>query len=70
MMEYSDSVSLRKYVKENREELMKLVRHGDPFIRTLGLAALLEGGDKVDLKMAKRELELIEEIEGEYDDLY
>lgn len=69
-MDYSDSTAAQKYVKENRKELMKLIRHEDTFIRALGFAVLLEGGDEMDTEMVKRELELLQKLDDEYDDLY
>ena len=69
-MEYSGSEAARQYVKENRQDLMKLIRHEDTFIRALGFAILLEGGDQIDAEMVKRELELLQKIDDEYDDLY
>lgn len=69
-MEYSGSTAARQYVKENRKDLMKLIRHEDTFIRALGFAILLEGGDQMDIEMVKRELELLQKLDEEYDDLY
>lgn len=69
-MEYSGQQKVRQYVKENREDLMKLVRHEETFLRALAFALLLEAGDDVDVKMAKRELELLEELDEEYDALF
>lgn len=66
-MTYSDSAAVRTYVKENREDVMKLIRNEDTFLRALGFAVLFEGGDQTDIEMVKRELELLEEVGDDYD---
>lgn len=66
-MEYSDSAVVRKYVKENRKDVMKMIRHEDTFLRALGLAVLFEGGEEADIEMVKRELELLEEVGDDFD---
>jgi hypothetical protein len=46
--EYED---LREYVNQNRDTLVKILRHGtDNFARGCALAALLYGSDKPDLQ--------------------
>lgn len=65
-MEYSDSVAVAEYLEENREDVMKMIRHEDSFLRALGFAVLLEGGTTSDIEMTKRELELLEEVGDEY----
>jgi len=37
---------------------MRLIRHEDSFIRALGFAILLEGGDEMAIELVKQELEL------------
>ncbi|MCL9815291.1 hypothetical protein [Natranaeroarchaeum aerophilus] len=69
MVDYNSSTA-REYVKENRKELIKLIKHDDAFIRTLGLAVLIEAGDEGDIELAKRELELLQKLDDRYDDLY
>lgn len=69
-MDYSNSTAAQEYVKENRKDLIKLIRHEDTFIRALGFAILLEGGDKMETEMVKRELELLQKLGDDYDDLY
>lgn len=69
MVDYTSSTA-REYVKENRKELIKLIKHDDAFIRTLGLAVLIEAGDEGDIELAKRELELLQKLDDRYDDLY
>lgn len=66
-MEYSDSAVVRKYVEENRKDVLKMIRHEDTFMRALGLAVLYEGGEKADIEIVKRELELLEEVGDEFD---
>lgn len=69
-MDYSGKNAVKKYVQDNRKDLMKLIRQDDTFFRALAIAMLLEGGEEVDIEMAKRELELLSELDGDYDDLY
>jgi hypothetical protein len=66
-MEYSDSAVVREYIKENREDVLKMIQHEDTFLRALGFAVLFEGGDKTDIEMVKREMELLEEVEEDFD---
>lgn len=66
-MDYSGSAEVQKYLSENREDVMKMIRNEDEFLRALGFAILLEGGNKADTELVKRELEMIENLDEEYD---
>jgi len=66
-MEYSGSAEVRKYLEENRDDVMRLIRNEDTFLRALGFAVLLEAGDKADTKLVKKELELLEDVSEEHD---
>lgn len=47
-----------EYVRENRDTLVEIIKHGtDPFVRSLALAALVEFGDEPDLERVRHELE-------------
>lgn len=54
------------YVRENKETLQKIIRHGDDkFVRSLCLAALIRYGDEPDLEDLQTELERAqEEMDG------
>lgn len=55
----------QRYVQENRDELLELIMHGDPFIRTVGLAILYKGGQKADIDTVIRELELLKKLDDD-----
>mgnify|MGYP000480472697 CR=1 FL=1 len=47
---------LRKYVSEHREDLHYSLQHGDRWVRTVVIAALIAAGD-AEVELAKIELE-------------
>jgi hypothetical protein len=50
-----------EYVAENRETLVRIVRHGDDqFVRALALAALVEFGDDPDPETIIAEIETLQ----------
>jgi hypothetical protein len=53
---------VRRYVQNHRDDLLYAIQHGDPFVQSLAIAALLRGGD-AELELAKRELERLQEEE-------
>jgi len=56
---------INEYVRENRETLVEILKHGtDPFVRALALAALVEYGAEPDLEKVRREVERVVEAEG------
>lgn len=47
-----------EYVRNNRDTLVRIVKHGnDDFVRSLALAALVEYGEDPDIEKVRRELE-------------
>ncbi|MFC3957581.1 hypothetical protein [Halovivax cerinus] len=47
-----------EYVRENRETLVKIIKHGnDDFVRALALAAIVEYGGEPDLEKVRREVD-------------
>jgi hypothetical protein len=56
---------VREYVRENRDMLAHVLRHGDDlYARACAYALLVRGGDKPDVEKVKRELERAEEMMG------
>jgi hypothetical protein len=55
-----------KYVQENRDDLMYILKNGDRTLRVLALAVLLEGGREADIELVERELELLQEVDDEW----
>jgi hypothetical protein len=54
----ADDVDPETYVREHREELIEVIKHGDDaFVRGIAIAAILEFGDDPDVD------ELVTEIE-------
>jgi hypothetical protein len=54
----SSTPSVDEYVRDNREDLIWILRHGDDLtIRALALAVLLQGGDDPDVDLVIEELE-------------
>ena len=52
-----------EYVRNNREALVDIIKHGnDDFVRSLSLAALVEYGGDPDIEMVRRELEKAAEM--------
>ena len=57
--------SPNEFVRENRDLLVRLLKHGnDEFVRGLALAALLEDGDDPLIKDIVRELERVQDGTG------
>lgn len=53
------------YVRENRDTLVEILKHGnDDFVRALALAALVEFGEDPDIEAVKRDLERAAQLEG------
>jgi len=52
----------QEFVEERRDELVSLIRHEDPFIRTIAFAVLLQGGDEADLETVHREIEILSKL--------
>lgn len=56
---------LDEYVRENREQLSKIIKHGnDDFVRALALAAIVEYGGSPDFEAIKRDIDRAEQLEG------
>lgn len=54
-----------QYVRENRDALVKIIKHGtDNFVRAFALAALVEYGDEPDIEHVRRELDRAAEQGG------
>lgn len=54
-----------EYVRENRETLVKIIKHGnDDFVRALAMAAIVEYGGEPDLEKVRHELGQVTEQEG------
>jgi len=61
----AESIDPDEYVRNNREELVAIIKHGnDDFVRALALAALVEYGGDPDIEKVRRELELAAEMKG------
>lgn len=61
----SDTTDPDEYVRENRETLVEIIKHGtDPFVRSLALAALVEFGGDPDLERVQHEIERAVDQEG------
>jgi len=57
------SIDPDEYVRNNREELVAIIKHGnDDFVRALALAALVEYGGDPEIEKVRRELELAAEM--------
>lgn len=55
----------KEYVREHREDLLFLIRNGDPTIRAMALAVLIEGGGRASLETVEREIQLAKELTEE-----
>jgi len=64
-MNRPDQLTPERYVDEHRDRLLNLIRHGDPFIRTLALATLVQGGGEGDIQVARQKLDLLAELDPE-----
>lgn len=54
----SQAESPDEYVRENRETLVEVIKHGDDdFVRALAMAALVEYGGEPELEKVRRELD-------------
>lgn len=54
-----------RYVQENREKLVRIIKHGtDPFVRALAMAILVEYGTDPDIEKVRREFDTFVEMEG------
>lgn len=54
-----------EYVRENRETLVTIIKHGnDDFVRALALAALVEYGGEPEREQLRRELDRLDDLEG------
>lgn len=54
-----------EYVRENRETLAKVIKHGnDDFVRALAMAAIVEYGGDPALEKIRQELDQADDLEG------
>ena len=63
--EFDPMTAPQRYVRENRDDIVKLILQGDPFVRTVGLALLYKGGQKADIDSVIQELELLKQIDDD-----
>ena len=57
------SPTVREYVRENRDDLVFILRNSaDPYLRAVAAALLTRGGEKPDIEQVKKELDLAEEL--------
>lgn len=55
-----------EYVRENRETLVRIIKHGnDDFVRSLAMAALVEYGGEPALDKVRDDLDRVAELERE-----
>jgi hypothetical protein len=60
-----DNPGPERYVKENQETLIEVIKHSsDKFIRALAIAALIEYGDDPSAEQLLDEIESIRENDG------
>lgn len=52
----------RQYVQDHREDLLYLLRNGEPYVRGLALYVLLEGGQPNDWELIEREVQLAQQV--------
>lgn len=53
------------YVRENKEQLRRVVKHGDSkWARAMALAALVEYGDDPDIDRLRHEIDTMEALDG------
>lgn len=54
-----------QYVRENKETLVEIIKHGtDDFVRALAMAALVEYGEEPDIEQVRHELNRMAEQGG------
>lgn len=54
-----------KFVDQNRETLVRILKHGDDeFVRALALAAILEYGSDSDIEDIERQLQRVRDENG------
>lgn len=59
----STTTDPNEYVRENRETLVDVIKHGsDPFVRALCLAAIVEYGGEPEQEQLRREIERMEQL--------
>jgi hypothetical protein len=65
MTEYEDSsLSPGEYVRENKEQLERLIKHSNnDFVRALAIAAFVEYGEDASVESITKDLERIKEYE-------
>ena len=65
MVEYEvDSLSPSEYVRENKEQLERLIKHSNnDFVRALAIAAFVEYGEDASVESIRKDLERIKELE-------
>jgi hypothetical protein len=60
-----DTLDPDVYVRENRETLVEIIKHGtDPWVRALAMAAIVEFGGEPELDRVRRELDRAADLEG------
>lgn len=55
----------QRYVRNHRDDLMYLLKHGDRTTRALALTVLMEGGHEADIELIERELELAKKLDDD-----
>jgi hypothetical protein len=65
MAEYEDgSLPPREYVRENKEQLERLIKHSNnDFVRALAIAAFVEYREDASVESLTKDLERIKELE-------
>ena len=65
MVEYEvDNLSPNEYVRENKEQLERLIKHSNnDFVRALAIAAFVEYGEDASVEAITKDLERIKELE-------
>ncbi len=65
MAEYEDdSLPPSEYVRENKEQLERLIKHSNnDFVRALAIAAFVEYGEDPSVESITKDLERINELE-------
>lgn len=59
-----DPSNPNQYVRENKETLVDIIKHGtDDFVRALAIAALVEYGEEPEIKQIRHEFNRIAEQE-------